>query len=839
MSSATLREHLPAQPTADDVFAAFLDWVSGQGLELYPAQEQAILELMAGKHVVLATPTGSGKSLVALALELKALAEKKRAYYTCPIKALVSEKFFALCRELGAENVGMVTGDASINAQAPVVCCTAEILANLALRDAEHADVAYVIMDEFHYYGDRDRGVAWQVPLLTLPQAQFLLMSATLGDTSVIEKSLSELTGREVAVVKSNDRPVPLEFVYSEDALHEAIKKLVERGKAPIYLVSFTQRDAAEQAQNLLSVDFSTREEKSRIADVVRGFRFDTPYGKDIQRFIRHGVGLHHAGLLPKYRLLVERLAQQGALKVISGTDTLGVGVNVPIRTVLFTALAKYDGQKTGLLTVRDFKQVAGRAGRRGFDTQGTVVCQAPEHVIENRKLEAKAGAGKKAVKKKPPDGFVPWDDKTFNLLIERDPEPLESRFVVSHAMLLQLLQQPTEQRGGGYGRLARIIARSHERPGMRTRHKRRARELFRSLVAGGIVSVVRNRVKAARVVINEDLQRNFSLNQTLSLYMLDALKLLDRESPTYALDVVSLVESILETPRIIVMKQLDRAKGERIAELKAQGMEYNERMEELEKVDYPKPLAEFLYESFDAFRVKHPWAGEDNVRPKSIAREMYEKIATFHEYVRDYGLERSEGVLLRYLSDFYRTLAQTVPDSFKDDALFEISVYFRGMLERVDDSLVREWEQLVNPADTSAAEPAQTPRYHVFDPRQDMRGFTARVRGEMHQIVKALESRHYAAVLDIVRPSDQWSDKAIADAMAPYWAQHAKLRFDHEARLPTRTQLVEEGPRQYRVRQTLVDPEGTDEWMIEGAIDLDEASDPEAPLLSLVRIGT
>jgi superfamily II RNA helicase len=839
VSTVTLRDRLSKTVDANGVFTAFVDWVSAQGLELYAAQEEAILELMGGKNVVLATPTGSGKSLVALALEAKAFVEKRRAYYTCPIKALVSEKFFALCRELGAENVGMVTGDASINAQAPVVCCTAEILSNLALREAEHAELAYVIMDEFHYYGDRDRGVAWQVPLLTLPQAQFLLMSATLGDTSVIEKSLQDLTGREVAVVKSNERPVPLEFIYSEDPLHEAIKKLVGAGRAPIYLVSFTQRDAAEQAQNLLSVDFSSREEKQRIADIVRGFRFDTPYGKDMQRFIRHGVGLHHAGLLPKYRLLVEQLAQQGALKVISGTDTLGVGVNVPIRTVLFTALAKYDGQKTGLLTVRDFKQVAGRAGRRGFDTQGTVVCQAPEHVIENKKLEARAGAGKKAVKKKPPEGFVPWDDKTFNQLIEREPEPLESRFVVSHAMLLLLLQQPTEERGGGYGRLVRIIARSHERPGMRTRHRRRARDLFRSLVAGGIVSVVRNRVKAARVVINEELQRNFSLNQTLSLYLLEALKHVDRASPTYAVEVVSLVEAILETPRIIVMKQLDRAKGERLAELKAAGMEYNERMEELEKVDYPKPLAEFLYETFDAFRVKHPWAGEDNVRPKSIAREMYEKIATFHEYVRDYGLERSEGVLLRYLSDFYRTLAQTVPDAYKDDALFEIAVYFRGMLERVDDSLVREWEQLVNPAETPVVEAPRAPRRRVFDPRQDMRGFTARVRGEMHQRVKALASRHYAAVLDIVRSCEQWSEKAIADAMAPYWAQHMKLRFDHEARLPTRTQLVAEGPRQYRVRQTLADPEGTDEWMIEAAIDLDEASDPEAPLLTLARIGT
>lgn len=834
---------LPERSDPDSIFAAFLDGVAAQGLELYTAQEQAILELMAGKHVILATPTGSGKSLVALALEFKALAEGKRAYYTCPIKALVSEKFFALCRELGAENVGMVTGDASINPDAKVICCTAEILSNLTLREAGTADIAYVIMDEFHYYGDRDRGVAWQVPLLMLPQATFLLMSATLGDTSVIERSLEDLTGREVAVVRGNERPVPLDFVYSEDPLHETIQKLITRGEAPIYLVNFTQRDAAEQAQNLLSIDFSSKDDKARIAEITRGFRFDTPYGKDIQRFIKHGVGLHHAGLLPKYRLLVEQLAQQGALKVVSGTDTLGVGVNVPIRTVLFTGLAKFDGQKMTLLSVRDFKQVAGRAGRRGFDTRGTVVCQAPEHIIENRKIEAK---GKKLPKKKAPPNFVPWDENTFKQLITRDPEPLESRFNVTHSMLLTLLQQPE----AGYRRLAELVLRSHERPTMKTRHRKRARELFRSLRSSGIVSVVRNRLTRARVVVNEELQRNFSLNQTLSLFLLDALDGLDPSAETYGLDVVSVVESILESPRMIILKQVDKAKTARLAELKASGVEYNERMEELEKVEHPKPLADMIYYRYNEFEQKHPWAGQDDVRPKSIAREMYENISTFHDYIREYDLERSEGVLLRYLSDFYRTLMQNVPTKYVDDRVHEIGVYFRGVLERVDDSLVREWEQLVAPSAEVEETPTQQQAPKRFDPRRDPKGFRARVRAEMHQIVKALSKRGYAQVLEIVRPSERWTEHAIAQAFEPFWAEHRRLRFDHEARLPSRTTIVEEDGGTFRVRQILAtdavavesadgEEQGSqDDWFIEATIDLAGLLEDDSRLLTLEKIG-
>ncbi|HEY8374911.1 MAG TPA: DUF3516 domain-containing protein, partial [Nannocystis sp.] len=538
----------PAKDTSSDaILECFLDWVTEAGIELYPAQEEAILEILAGKHVILNTPTGSGKSLVAVAMHLSALARRRRSVYTSPIKALVSEKFFALCREFGPDKVGMMTGDASVNRDAPILCCTAEILANMALRDGRTAPVDDAILDEFHYYADRDRGMAWQIPLLTLPYTTFLLMSATLGDTSKIEEGLKRLTKQDVAVVRSAQRPVPLDFEYRETPLHETIAYLLDRGRAPIYVVSFTQRECAEEAQNLMSINLCSREEKQAIAAAMAGFRFDTPYGKEIQGFLKHGVAVHHAGLLPKYRLLVEKLAQQGLLRVICGTDTLGVGVNIPIRTVLFTKLCKYDGEQTRILSVRDFKQIAGRAGRKGFDDQGYVVCQAPEHVIENKRLEAKAAADpkkKKFVRRQPPEkGYVPWDRSTFERLIERDPEPLQSRFQVTHGMILNLIQSPANLNawGGGYRRLVELIAAAHDEGRAKTRHRREAAMLFRDLRKAGIVKLVplnaRRPDGPGRMVrLDEHLQKDFSLHHTLSLYLLDAIGRLPADSPTYAL---------------------------------------------------------------------------------------------------------------------------------------------------------------------------------------------------------------------------------------------------------------------------------------------------------------
>jgi len=259
--------------TSEKAFDRFLQYVSDKGVELYPAQEEAILDLYDGKNVILNTPTGSGKSLVATALHYLALTSRRRSIYTSPVKALVNEKFFSLCKDFGPRHVGMLTGDAAVNREAPILCCTAEVLANIALRKGPESLLHDVIIDEFHYYSDRERGFAWQIPLLLLKKTRFLLMSATFGSTEFFEKELTQLNGLATSTVSSEDRPVPLSYQYSEENLDQVITDLVAQNKAPVYVVNFSQREAAQVAQNLLSIDFCTKEEKAKIAEAIAHYR--------------------------------------------------------------------------------------------------------------------------------------------------------------------------------------------------------------------------------------------------------------------------------------------------------------------------------------------------------------------------------------------------------------------------------------------------------------------------------------------------------------------------------------------------------------------------------------
>ncbi len=832
--------HLPpGARDADTLLSAFLAYVASLGLSLYPAQEEAILELATGSNVILTTPTGSGKSLVALALHFFSLVRGERSVYTCPIKALASEKFFQLSRELGPENVGLLTGDGAVNRDAPVLCCTAEVLANMALREGDRADVDHVVIDEFHYYADRDRGTAWQVPLLELKRARFLLMSATFGASELFEKTLTGLNGKATAVVRSTHRPVPLDFSYRDTPLHETVANLLKTGRAPIYLVNFTQRGCAEEAQNLMCVDIASKDEKKAIGEALRGVRFDTPYGKDLQRYVRHGIGLHHAGLLPKYRLTVEKLAQKGLLKVISGTDTLGVGVNVPIRTVLFTKLCKFDGQKTTLLRVRDFLQISGRAGRKGFDEQGSVVAEAPEHVIENLRLDGKAAGDpakkRRVVHRKPPEkGYVHWDRSTFQRLMTAPPEPLVSSFQVSQGMLLNVLARE----GGGCLAMGRLIKRSHERPTDKKRLGRTAISMFKSLVEANIVQVVVDEHGHKRVLLHEDLQTDFSLYQTLALYLVETLEQIAAESETYALDVLTLVESILEDPDLVLRKQLDLLKTQKMAEMKAAGVEYDDRIAELDKMEYPKPNKDFIYDTFNAFARKHPWVGAENIRPKSVARDMYERFLSFSEYIREYGLERGEGVLLRYLSDVYKVLVQTVPASYRTPEVDELTVYFGAMVRQVDSSLLDEWERMRRGEEEAPPVDVPLEPEGSKDVTRDERGFTVLVRNELYRLVRAVAKRDWDGAAAICAAGGEWTSQALHAAFAPFFEEHKELRTDPAARSPSHLHLT---PSQWQwdFKQVLVDGDDACDWVIEGAIDL-EASRMEArPVFRVKRIGT
>jgi superfamily II RNA helicase len=842
---------LPGPTDADAVLGRFLAVMAERGLELYPEQEEAILELLAGRNVILNTPTGSGKSLVAAAFHFKALCAGERSVYTCPIKALVNEKFLALCRDFGPENVGMMTGDASVNPRAPVLCCTAEILANIALHRGASSDLRAVIMDEFHYYSDAERGTAWQVPLLTMPHARFLLMSATLGNTEFFERDLTRVTRAPTITVRSDRRPVPLEFEYSETPLTERIAELLTTKRAPVYLVYFTQRAASEAAQDLMSLNLCSKEEKAALQTELERVRFNSPFGKDMRRWLRHGIGVHHAGLLPKYRILVEQLAQKGLLKLICGTDTLGVGINVPIRTVLFTQLWKYDGKKAAILSVRDFRQISGRAGRRGYDDKGYVIVQAPEHVIENKRAEEKAAADpkkkKKLVKQSAPEGAIGWDTKTFERLRTAPPEELSSRFEVSHGMLLLVLSREDD----GCRAMQRLIRDSHETEHRKRALRRRAWQLFRALVERKIVEIAprggagspsrpefpspdQTRAIASaeapgptarKLRVNVELQDDFSLHQALSLYLIDTLPLLNRESPDYPFDVLTLCEAIVEDPDAILRRQVDKLKTEKLEEMRAAGVEYEERMEKLEQIEHPKPLREFLYDTFNAFAAAHPWIEQENVRPKSIAREMFERYLSFADYVREYGLQRSEGLLLRHLSQVWKVLAQTVPDAAKTDEVVEMEDYFRELIRGIDSSLLEEWERLRNPEFVAAETAGQPARPASFDITRDAAAFRRLVRTTVLGFLQDVAARDWSGAASRLLTGEAVSAaegellspdaRRIEAAFRAYFESRTRFRLDPEGRAAKHTHWDSDAPgaAEWHLAQVLVDADEQNDW--------------------------
>jgi superfamily II RNA helicase len=856
----------------DAVLGGFTDYADEIGLELYPAQEEAIFEVVLGNHVILNTPTGSGKSLVAAAAHFAALAEGKRSVYTAPIKALVSEKFFALCREFGSDRVGMVTGDAAVNPDAPIICCTQEILANWALRDGREAPVDVAVVDEFHFYGDPQRGWAWQAPLLELPHTQFLLMSATLGNVEFFRRDLTERTGRDTTVVKSVQRPVPLDFEYRTTTLHNSVTELLASGKAPIYLVHFTQKDATEAAQNYLALDPLSKTEKTRVREALAGFRFDSPIGKDLRRFITAGVGVHHAGLLPKYRLLVEKLAQDGLLKIICGTDTLGVGVNVPIRSVLFTQLCKYDGSGVRILSNREFAQIAGRAGRKGFDDRGDVWVQAPEHVVENQRLDDKAAASggkKKVVKKKQPErGYAHWTKDTFDKLVGGEPEPLKSHFQVTHQMVMNLLDRPVVHDADGTPvdgcrAVRRLLTDNHETRKRQRAHIRRAIAIYRSLVAADMLEFPDPPDEyGRRVRVNFDLQDQFALHQPLSLWAVEALVALPAaeaearqpeirshgvaESDTgsefggwgidHALNMLTIVESVQENPGVILAAQVKRAKDELMAEMKSSGVEYEERMERLSQVEHPKPNADWIYANFNEFRTRHPWVGSDTVAPKAIVREMHERAMTFGEYVSDYGLKRSEGVVLRYLSDVYKGLVQNVPEELATPELGDIVAWLGAVVRQVDSSLIDEWERLLHPEEAASIDDLRptlpTGERTIVD---DERAFRVMVRNRAFDWVQKLARRR--GYDEIVADADRelWpSGETLIEAMQPYWAEHDEILTDPGARSG---ELFAYDRSTGRVTQILRDPDDTNEWRLEATVDRAASAEESRVVLRLDRV--
>ena len=809
----------------DEIYERFFTWVEDvKGVKPWPHQEEAIMDLLAGDHVILNTPTGSGKSLVALGMHFAALCTGRRSYYTAPIKALVSEKFFDLVEVFGRENVGMITGDTHINADAPIICCTAEILANQALREGRHADVGCVAMDEFHYYGDPERGWAWQVPLLTLPDTQFLLMSATLGNVDAIADKLEDMTDTDVDIIADAPRPVPLTYEYTLDPLEKTVELAFGKGETPIYVVHFSQDAALETANALASTGVSSKEQRAAIAEAIKGTKFTTAFGKILQRLLRTGIGIHHAGMLPRYRRLVEQLAQQGLLPVICGTDTLGVGINVPIHSVVLTALTKFDGTKMRKLRAREFHQIAGRAGRMGFDTEGLVIAEAPEFEIENAKALAKAGNDpkklKKVKRKKAPEGFVTWNENTFDKLIDAAPETLVPHMKITHSMVLN----EVEQGGDARYRIDRLIDDSAQTPEQKERLHARADEIFQTLFDTNVIETEDRDDGDKDYFMTVDMPDDFALDQPLSPFLLAALELLDPESDTYALDVISMVEATLEDPKQVLRAQERQARDEAMIRMKEDGLDYDERMDRLQEITYPKPLEDMLQAAFDEYRHDVPWANDYWLSPKSVVRDMVETASDFTGYIARYNIARSEGTLLRYLSDAYRALARTVPQEKRDEQLDDIISWLRVVVRSIDSSLVDEWEHAGTDTDASEAAANLAAPGAKQAVVEDRRGLTVLVRNAMFRRVQ---------LMDLDKPDElgaldkdwgygvhEWED-----TLDDYYDEHEYVNIDAKARsgeLFILDESKENSEHAWKVRQIIDDSDGDHDWAITGTVDLD-----------------
>lgn len=838
----------------DAVYDALLAWHKSHDITLWPHQEDAILELFDGNHVILSTPTGSGKSLVAQALSILGFVQSRKVYYTAPIKALVSEKFFDAVRIFGAKNVGMITGDILLNSDAPLIFCTAEILAIDAVGGSIPPHSA-IIMDEFHYYGDRERGWAWQTPLLSLPDAQFLLMSATLGDTTQFAKTLEKNTTREVSIIDTAQRPVPLTYRYEITPLTQCVEEILAAKGAPIYVVAFSQRKVMEYAEMLINFGVTTRDQREKIKEEIRHFSFTTGFGKTLRRLLLGGVGVHHAGMLPRYRRLIEKLTQKGLLPIICGTDTLGVGINVPIHTVLFTSLSKYDGVKERHLRAREFHQIAGRAGRSGFDHEGLVVALAPDFEIENKQIEEKIkkdpNKAKKLTKKKAPDGFVSWNEDTFTKLINTPSEELRSYLRITHSLVLSACQ-----RGGDIKAfLSSLIERSAQSEAQKEKLENKLCDILNTLINTSIIEKTHTANGEISYQLTRDIPWNFRLNEPLSPFFIAVLELFDPQSDTYTADVLSSLEAILENPRPILRAQEKEARTQAMDRMKMDGVDYNTRMERLNEITYPQPLKPLLDEAFEHYVEDVPWAADYDINPKSVVRNMIETASTFTTYVSRYNLQQSEGILLKYLSDTYRGLYQTIPPSLRTEELNNIIAWLRVVIRGTDSSLLDEWNELYelkeyDQKDKTAFDNSPDPSLlvkkthkntdtHTFElSAEDQRGLELLIRNSLFTRVEliALDRPQQLGELD-----EDWdmAERQWDNVLENIYHDHEEILTDQQARSKKYfildSKLQKEGF--WEVRQILDDAEGDYDWSISGIVDLQKSLEQARAVFTLYEV--
>ena len=704
---------------------------------------------------------------------------------------------------------------------------------------------------------------------------------------TAIGETLTRTTRRDLELIADAPRPVPLSYEYVKTALEGTVELALRQGDSPLYIVHFSQDAALQSARALASYGVASKEQREAIKEAIKGGRFTTAFGKTLKHLISSGVGLHHAGMLPRYRLLVEKLAQQGLLPVICGTDTLGVGINVPIHTVLLTGLTKFDGRKQRRLRSREFHQIAGRAGRSWLRHRGRRNRGGPG--VRDREPQGGAqGHGRpqkdeEAQEEAPARGLCHLERghlHAFDRQRARNPQAAPAH-------------HPFHGAGGGRARRRRMDARAraHRRLAANARGKAklkaRAAEIFATLIDAGVVvreaegadasdtaqtkttpftapaegaSVISLTedpadldgqreadgqtddavpVQAhpldgpASYYLTVDLPEDFALDQPLSPFLLAALELLDPECPSYTLDLISMVEATLEDPKQILRAQERRARDAAMNAMKAEGVDFEERLDRLQDITYPKPLEELLDVAFAKYCAQVPWANDYELSPKSVLRDMLETGCDFKSYIAQYKIARCEGILLRYLTEAYRSLDRTVPVERRTEELDDIVSWLGLVVRSVDSSLVDEWA-------SAGTAPGAAPLKRADVVVQDRRGMTLMVRNALFQRVR-LAAQDKAAELGALDEEWGYGEFRWNRVLDAFYRTHDELLVDADAR-SSAFLTIDDGDELtdhvWHVHQVFHDSEGDHDFGIMADVDLDATQDGDGIVFKSYRVG-
>lgn len=699
--------------TADLELEFYEKFFIARGLEPYPVQEQAFDHIFAGRSVLVTVPTGTGKTVIGKAAIHKALALGQKAIYTSPLRALTEEKYRELCEDFGADRVGFATGDYKVNPEAPVQVVVAEILWNRIFgeRAGRLADV--VVMDEAHYFNDPERGYVWEQSIIGMdPRTQLVLLSATVGDPQQFCAWVYSVRRVEMELVQSHERRVPLYHEYREAYLIEVVRELYDKGDWPAIIFSFSRDQCFEWARLLRSCPrFTTDEERARIEAACDEELLQGGLAKELRALLVHGIGVHHAGILPRYKQLVERLTLERLCKFVVSTETISAGINLPAKRVVFPALRKFIKGKPRLVTSAEYHQMAGRAGRPQFDKEGIAIALAPEGVVQELRKELKElqkrgrapseieterlrkACYARARSQAQAAGDVTWDRETHRKLVEGKPAALASKTKVTPEQILAIglpdLQAPPPPDGTRLPPYLDLHMRSViDHLLLDERSKAEARRtldmIIDNLKALGVLD------EHGRQIAGKMINRLRGIDGPFVYYLLmnrDVGYELARELVEFLVD-HDVIHRILgregdEKRREWIHKRLrERRRDEPM-------VTWEDVEEEYERT-FPRELSEVekVHQEFVA-GLPHPELHGGKVQ-KTIWKKMEEENLSFLEFVSQNGLEHEEGNLFTYLARVMK-FARMLHEATTLDEFHELEVRVRRRLSAIDERVLEE----------------------------------------------------------------------------------------------------------------------------------------------------